>query len=365
MRPQLSDRASAVGAHQYSDFPVPIDAIDLRQDCATSVVGPLSVLTSGEVTRLEDAATLTAYADVQGLPALRALVAERLQVTAADVLITNGASEAIAIALLIASDAGGVIALPRPGFPAYEELAVALGYHVAPYEINRTGIHDEDLHRLATQADAVVLCEPHNPTGFRRFPAVRLSLASSSAECRWIIADISHATEPFAHGHMNAATEPELLVLSFSKVLRLPGLRLGCLVSRRRDVIEAAVKLKTHLSMAAASMSQLLLARILESPRLQELVTEQELRHAANRRTLLSAVEASTSLDAIGGEAGTHLLVVSANHDNETQIWTRLRNHGVVGLPGSVFRSPYASVRLCYGQDPPVVERASQLISEL
>jgi hypothetical protein len=73
------------------------------------------------------------YTDANGIPALRERIARHYRemygvpVDAGRVIVTTGSSSAFVLAFLALFDAGARIALPRPGYPCYRQIAGALG----------------------------------------------------------------------------------------------------------------------------------------------------------------------------------------------------------------------------------------------
>ena len=58
-------------------------------------------------------------------------------VTADDVRITTGASEALWILFIDAAEPGANVVLPHPGFPTFDEAAQVLGLEVRHYHLRR------------------------------------------------------------------------------------------------------------------------------------------------------------------------------------------------------------------------------------
>ena len=90
-------------------------------------------------------------------------------VTAEDVLITSGASEAIELTLTAMLDPGDALLLPSPGYPLYNAVAAKLQVDVIPYHLDEAhgwSVDADEVDRLATpRTRAVVICNPNNPTG--------------------------------------------------------------------------------------------------------------------------------------------------------------------------------------------------------
>src|SRR3954469_16283660 len=115
------------------------------------------------------------YAPSPGLAQAREAVARdasargRPGVTAEDVLITAGASEAIELTLTALLDPGDSVLLPSPGYPLYNAVAAKLQVEVIPYHLDEArgwSVDAAEVDRLVgPRTRAVVVCNPNNPTG--------------------------------------------------------------------------------------------------------------------------------------------------------------------------------------------------------
>jgi alanine-synthesizing transaminase len=115
------------------------------------------------------------YGPSPGLMAAREAVARDASargldgVSAEDVLITAGASEAIELTLTAMLDPGDSLLLPSPGYPLYNAVAAKLQVQVIPYHLDEArgwSVDAAEVERLCgPRTRAVVICNPNNPTG--------------------------------------------------------------------------------------------------------------------------------------------------------------------------------------------------------
>ena len=122
------------------------------------------------------AAALTAglvhYAHPQGDPELRSALAKIVSsragrtFTAEQVLVTHGASGALASVILALVDQGDRVLLPEPTYSLYADL-VAMAGGTPVFVATRDDFHlDPDrLEEAAAGARLLILCTPSNPTG--------------------------------------------------------------------------------------------------------------------------------------------------------------------------------------------------------
>ncbi len=172
-------------------------------------------------------------------PALKARIARLyddrygVSVDPERILLTNGASPALVLALTTRFSPGDRIAMARPGYVAYRNTVRAL--HMVPVEIDCGPAEHYQLTAAALAAldpapAGVIIASPANPTGSIIAPA---ELSAIAAVCRE--RGISILSDEIYHGLSYVGPvpsmlqfEPEAMVVnSFSKYWSMAGWRLG------------------------------------------------------------------------------------------------------------------------------------------
>lgn len=187
----------------------------------------------------------TKYSPNAGLPALRALVAERAgrrwqrPVDAGQVIVTTGAVGALYTAAMTILDPGDELLIPDPGWPNYESIAHLAGARAIRYQqpAARGFLPDiAEVEALVTsRTKAILLNTPANPTG-AVFPGALMAAFSDLARRRgvYLISDEIYEDIVFEGTHVSAATygpEDRVFVVSgVSKSYAMTGWRLGWLV---------------------------------------------------------------------------------------------------------------------------------------
>jgi aspartate/methionine/tyrosine aminotransferase len=147
MRPFLLDQW--LSKHQFASPPIEYDLASSTGPRWT--VRELLALVDDDVReRLFDRPLY--YAPPEGGAELREAIAAVAGVTADDVRITTGASEALWILLIDAAEAGANVVLPHPGFPTFDEAAQVLGLEVRHYHLRRSQSSGSILTRSARAA---------------------------------------------------------------------------------------------------------------------------------------------------------------------------------------------------------------------
>lgn len=172
-------------------------------------------------------------------PALKARIARLyddrygVSVDPERILLTNGASPALVLALTTRFSPGDRIAMARPGYVAYRNTVRAL--HMVPVEIDCGPAEHYQLTATALAAldpapAGVIIASPANPTGSIIAPA---ELSAIAAVCRErgiaILSDeIYHGLSYVGPVPSMLQFEPEAMVVnSFSKYWSMAGWRLG------------------------------------------------------------------------------------------------------------------------------------------
>ncbi|CAM8951836.1 unnamed protein product [Rhodiola kirilowii] len=190
---------------------------------------------------------LNGYAPTVGLPHTRKAIADYLgqdlpyDLTADDVYITSGCTQAIDVALTILARPGANILLPRPGFPVYDLTASFRNLEVRHYDLLPDNNWEADLAAIESLADhntvGVVIINPGNPCGNVYSYQHLKNIAETAKKLHIpVIADevyghLAFGGAPFVPMGVFGSTVPVLTLGSLSKRWIVPGWRLGWFVT--------------------------------------------------------------------------------------------------------------------------------------
>jgi DNA-binding transcriptional MocR family regulator len=221
----------------------------------------------------------TIYSPPPGDPELRRQIARRLQargleVGPAEVLVTTGASEALALAMRVLLAPGEIVAVPCPTFFGILDAARGAGARVLEFPEGPDGAEPAAFLKAAgrTPPKAVALVPSFsNPTGFLMGPERRAEwIEALHRRGVALIEDDLYGDMAFdgvKPGPMMALAKPDgppcFLVGGFSKTL-VPGGRVGFIVARS-PWIERLTALKRALTLANATLAERLVAQCLTS----------------------------------------------------------------------------------------------------
>ena len=216
----------------------------------------------------------TGYTETAGIPELREAIADYLNerygagVRPSEVIVTTGAKTAIFLALAAYLDPGDEIIVPEPSYPAYPEVARALGAvpRFVPLRWLGAGrgfeLDVEALEEAVTpRTKMLVLTNPHNPTG-AVFPPGQVDEVMELARRRGIIVLADEIYDNFVYegGFRSVLSHSDwrdyvLYVNGHSKTFSMTGWRLGYLVARE-EVARRLTRLAVNIYSCAPSISQ-------------------------------------------------------------------------------------------------------------
>ena len=177
-----------------------------------------------------------------------------INVSYSDLLITTGGSEALLFALNSCLDDGDEIIIPEPFYANYNGFSISSGVKVVPIATN---IDDgfalpsiQEFEKLiSSRTKAILICNPGNPTGYLYSKDELESLKEIVVKNNlFLIADEVYREFAYDgekhHSVLNiSGIENHAIVIdSTSKRYSMCGIRVGCIVSKNKDVISTALK---------------------------------------------------------------------------------------------------------------------------
>jgi aspartate/methionine/tyrosine aminotransferase len=258
-----------------------------------------------------------------------------------NILITNGASPALVLALSAAFAPGDRIALARPGYVAYRNTIKAL--HMVPVEIDcgpdvRFQLTAAAVAALEPAPKGLIVASPANPTGTIIAEDELAAIAAVCAErgIRILSDEIYHGLSYVGPTPSMLSFAPDAFVInSFSKYWSMAGWRLGWLVAP--DALLAQCRaLIGNLFLTAPSLAQHAgLAAMDEHAVLEGHVAT----YARNRERMLAALPA-LGLRSIAPPDGAFYIWADIGHltdDSLSFCEQLLRDTGVATAPGVDF----------------------------
>ncbi|MCR5760698.1 MAG: pyridoxal phosphate-dependent aminotransferase [Sphaerochaetaceae bacterium] len=206
-------------------------------------------------------ADIIAYGESDGDIRLREGLAEYYKkfgvknISAKDILITTGGSEALLFSLMTLCDPGDEVIIPEPYYTNVHSFARMANVNIVPVtSILEKGFALPPLsfieERITSNTRAILLCSPNNPTGHIYSPSELETILKMCKE-HDIFLVVDEVYREFCYDgkkFTSVLTYEEyadrvICVDSFSKRFSMCGARIGAIVSRNRSVIKETLKL--------------------------------------------------------------------------------------------------------------------------
>ena len=176
-----------------------------------------------------------------------------IEVTASQIIVTTGGSEAILFGFMTCMDAGDEVIIPEPFYANYNGFAVAADVVVKTVT---SGIETgfalppmEEIEKAITpRTKAIVICNPNNPTGYLYSREEMETLKKIILKYNlYLFADeayreFCYSGQHFSAMHLRGADDNIILMDTISKRYSACGGRIGAFVTRNQQVLDAAMK---------------------------------------------------------------------------------------------------------------------------
>jgi aspartate aminotransferase len=178
----------------------------------------------------------------------------RIHLTKEDIIVTTGGSEALSFAMGTITDFGDEVIIPEPFYANYNGFATAYGVRVQTVTStieNNFALPpiSEFEAKINEKTKAIILCNPGNPTGYLYTEEEINAIADLALKHDiFVISDEVYREFTYdGYKHYSIMNVERLhnhaiMVDSVSKRFSMCGARIGCLVTKNKDVIATAMK---------------------------------------------------------------------------------------------------------------------------
>jgi len=228
-----------------------------------------------------------------------------IPVNGEDIIITTGGSEALMFAMGSIADTGDEIIIPEPFYANYNGFATASGVKIVPVESkieNNFALPPiSEFEKLITaKTKAILICNPGNPTGYLYTQDEIKQLADIALKHDiFLVSDEVYREFTYDGAeHFSIMSLPELhnnaiMIDSVSKRYSMCGARIGCLVSKNKEVIQTAMKF-AQARLSPPTFEQIASEAALETP---QSYFDDVIEEYTNRRNLL--IEGLKSIEGV------------------------------------------------------------------
>jgi aspartate/methionine/tyrosine aminotransferase len=317
------------------------------------------------------------YTPAEGLAPLRVALAADYQrlyglsLDPARIVLTAGASAALLLALLVATDVGDTVLLPDPGYACNRAFVASLGAQPRPIPVRAAQGFQPTGADLAAAWEAntraVLLASPANPTG-TLLPAGELAALARFVRQQGgvlILDEIYHRLVFDQPPTTGLTLDDEIVVVnSFSKYAAMTGWRLGWMVVPPAW-IDPVQRLAQNLFIAPSTLAQQA-ALALFTPETEALL-QSRVQELARRRDFLVDALPALGLDIRAQPQGAFYVFADCSAwgaDSEAICARILEEAGVALTPGTDF-SPTCGrshLRIAYTQP---LEQLAEAVTRL
>lgn len=325
------------------------------------------------------------YSANQGLPTLRAAVAaytkeySNVDVDPTEIVVTNGAKQAVFQSFAALVDEGDEVILPSPHwvtYPAGIELAGGKAVTIPTTPESGFKVSVSDLEAAKTERTvALVFVSPSNPTGTVYTASEARAIGEWARDNEvWVIADeiyqrLVYDGSDVAPSIVSATSRFEnwIIVNGVAKSFAMTGWRVGWMVGPT-DIMEAAARHQSHATSNVANICQQAALAALRGP--QETVEKMREAFDSRRRlmhSMISEIPGVSCVEPMGAfyvfpdvsEALTEEVPTSAKLGE-----VLIEEAGVAVVPGESFGAP-GFLRLSYALGETDIERGVTRMGEL
>jgi aspartate aminotransferase len=293
----------------------------------------------------------THYTSNAGLPDLRRAIADDLGADYdpdAEIIVTAGAMEALALVVMTALDDDEELLVPTPAWPNYRTHAAMAGADFTEVPLSADDGFDLDVDRvvdaMSDDTGVVILTTPSNPTGrVYDADAVRAVVDAAADHDAYVVADevyrdLTYDGEFEETAAVTNRPDHVVTVGSCSKTYAMTGWRVGWLAAPE-SVVETAVKFHESLVACAPAVSQHAALAALEGP--DDPIAEMHAAFSERRDYVVDRVADLPGVSCPRPEGAFYAFLdfSSLGIDSDTLARRLLREAEVVTAPGSGFGS--------------------------
>jgi aspartate/methionine/tyrosine aminotransferase len=324
------------------------------------------------------------YTANQGLPPLREAVADYtarysgVHVDPSEVVVTNGAKQAVFQTFAALIDPGDEVLLPAPywvTYPAGLELAGGVPVPIPTTAASGFKVTVDDLETARTdRTTAIIFVSPSNPTGAVYSEAEARVIGQWAQENEiWVITDEIYQRLVYFTDVAPSivAVTPRLenwiIINGVAKSYAMTGWRVGWMIGPK-DIMGAAARHQSHATSNVANISQQAALAALQGP--QEAVEEMRQAFDERRQLMHSLVSAIPGVTCVEPEGAFYVFpdvgaVLGGRYATSADLAAGiLEEAGVALVPGESFGAP-GFLRLSYALGKDEIERGVAKISGL
>jgi aspartate aminotransferase len=222
-----------------------------------------------------------------------------INVSASDIMITNGGSEALSFAFMTCFEKGDEVIIPEPFYANYNGFATAADVTIKPIKSTiETGFAlpaISEFEKIITpKTKGIMICNPGNPTGYLYSKAELEQLRDLVKKYDlYLLSDEVYrefcydGKEYVSVMHLEGIDNNVILLDSISKRYSACGARIGALISKNKEFMSAALKF-AQARLSPPTFGQIGAEAALETP--QSYFDQVQKEYVARRNFLVDSI---------------------------------------------------------------------------
>lgn len=177
-----------------------------------------------------------------------------INITPDEIIVGSGASETLLFTLQTCLDPGEEVIIPEPFYANYNGFAINSGVVVKPISSSiKTGFAlppiSEFEKAITPKTKAILICNPNNPTGYL-YNIEELKVLRDIVIKHDLYLIVDEVYREFCYDgeqhtsimHLDGLDQHVILIDSVSKRYSACGIRVGCMISKNKEVMRTAMK---------------------------------------------------------------------------------------------------------------------------
>lgn len=306
----------------------------------------------------------------------------KINVSADDLLITTGASEALSFVIGSIADNDDELIVPEPFYANYNSFSTAFGVKVVPIVSKiETGFalpKISDFEKAITsKTKGILICNPNNPTGYlySKEEIQQLSELVKRHDLFFIVDEVYREFVYDGKKHYSVLEENNLeehaiVIDSVSKRYSMCGARIGCVVTKNKDLKNTILKFM-QARLSPPSYAQIASEAALDTP--QSYFNEVILEYVERRNVLISELNKIPGVKVIMPQGAFYCIVELPIKNSDTFAQWLLEhfsfnNETVMVAPAAGFYATEGlgknQIRIAYVLEKEILKRAIYILSE-
>ncbi len=197
-----------------------------------------------------------------------------LDIPPEQIQVTTGGSEAILFALMAVCNPGDEVIVFEPYYTNYTGFAITAGVKLVPLATDpQTGYHLPPAKaieaKITNRTKAIFICSPNNPTGtVLTREEINTIVGLAGKHNLFVLSDEVYREFCYEGSHTSIMEFPEIaegaiLLDSISKRYSACGARIGCLVSRNPEIMDAVLRMG-QARLCSPTIEQIAAARAMD-----------------------------------------------------------------------------------------------------